>query len=51
MRKDNPAIYECHKSTNKLHSWKLNAHTKRATCKHCKLELNQEDTKDCYDNT
>ena len=52
MRKDNPACYECPKSSNKLHYWRSKYDTKQnligAICKYCKLQLNDEDAKEVF---
>lgn len=50
MRKDNPAVYECPKGKNGLHYWRRNGQTRRATCQNCKLELNQEDTAEVFND-
>ena len=47
MRKNNPAVYECPRTKNKLHHW-MKGSDGLAVCKRCKLKLNQEDTDDVY---
>lgn len=47
MNKNNPAIYECKKGKNKLHTWKLTCrHTAR--CLECGLYLNKEQTTEVF---
>lgn len=49
MRKDNPAVYECPKSKNTLHHWKVTDGI--ATCVQCKLVLSKDDTDDMLRRT
>lgn len=50
MRKDNPACYECPQGRNGIHTWRRNPQTRRATCDDCGLELNNEDSADCFND-
>lgn len=40
MHPDNPAVWECKKSKNTLHTWKRNP-DQTATCKDCKIVLSK----------
>lgn len=50
MRKDNPACYECPRGKNALHVWHRSKGSKIAICVMCGLELNEADTKDCFND-
>lgn len=47
MRVNNPAVYECPKGRNKLHTWHRQADG-TAVCVCCKLVLKKADADDCF---
>lgn len=47
MHKNNPAIYECPKGKQTLHTWKRRSDG-TAICKHCQLVLSKEDADDAF---
>lgn len=49
MRKDNPACYKCPKNPSGIHAW-LKQSNSTAKCLKCKSVLNEEDTKDYFDD-
>lgn len=49
MKSDNPAVYECPKGKNKLHTWKRNPDL-TATCVHCKTSLSRQHADECFED-
>jgi len=49
VRKNNPACYECPKDRGGIHTWKR-LNDGKAICVKCKLELNQQDTAEVFED-